>query len=127
MAVDKFFTMCKMKIDEKNNKKERTVCKNCYNERKKNDYNKTLIQQSETDNVNKKNIIPEKQKNDNNIGNSAYDCLSHIIVGPRNVGKTYYMLTVLEKVGKKRPVHIITRSPNQYSVYKTSNEIKPID
>ena len=46
--------------------------------------------------------------------------------GPSNVGKTFYMLKVLKKTGNKRPVHIITRSPNQYPNYKTSNEIKPI-
>ena len=28
---------------------------------------------------------------------------------------------------KKRPIHIITRSPNQYPNYKTNNEIKPIN
>ena len=31
------------------------------------------------------------------------------------------------KIGDKRPIHIITRSPNQYPNYKTSNEIKPIN
>ena len=36
------------------------------------------------------------------------------------------MLKVLEKIGNKRPIHMITRSPNQYPKYKTSNEIKPI-
>ena len=37
------------------------------------------------------------------------------------------MLKVLEKIGNKRPNHIITRSPNQYPNYKTSNEIKPMN
>ena len=37
------------------------------------------------------------------------------------------MLKVLEKIGNQRPIHIITRSPNQYPNYKTSNEIKPIN
>ena len=37
------------------------------------------------------------------------------------------MLKVLEKIGNQRPIHIITRSPNQYPIYKTSNEIKPIN
>ena len=36
------------------------------------------------------------------------------------------MLKVLEKKGKKRPIHIITRSPNQYPNYKTNNEIEEI-
>ena len=42
-------------------------------------------------------------------------------------GKTFYMLKVLEKTDNQRPIHIITRSPNQYPNYKTSNEIKPIN
>ena len=37
------------------------------------------------------------------------------------------MLKLLEKIGDQRPIHIITRSPNQYPNYKTSNEIKPIN
>ena len=37
------------------------------------------------------------------------------------------MLKVLEKIGKKRPIPILSRSPNQYPNYKTSNEIKPIN
>ena len=37
------------------------------------------------------------------------------------------MLKILEKIGKKRPIHIITRSPNQYPNYKKSIEIKQID
>ena len=35
------------------------------------------------------------------------------------------MLKVLEKIGDKRPLHIITRSPNQNPNYKKSTEIKP--
>ena len=35
------------------------------------------------------------------------------------------MLKILEKIGNKRPIHIITRSPNQYPNYKTSTDIKP--
>ena len=37
------------------------------------------------------------------------------------------MLKVVENLGSKRPIHIKTRSPNQYPNYKTSNEIKPIN
>ena len=37
------------------------------------------------------------------------------------------MLKVLEKIGNKRPIHILTRSPNQYPNYKTSNETKPVN
>ena len=70
----------------------------------------------------------EKPKIDsvNNIV-SKFENHRHVIIGPSNVGKTYYMLKVLEKIGVQRPIHIITRSPNQYPNYKTSNEIKPIN
>ena len=37
------------------------------------------------------------------------------------------MLKVLEKIGDKRPIHIITQSSNQYPNYETSTEIKPIN
>ena len=37
------------------------------------------------------------------------------------------MLKILENIGNKRPIHIITRSPNQYPNHKTSNEIKTIN
>ena len=65
--------------------------------------------------------------NNNNDIVSTYDNHRHVIIGPSNVGKTFYMLKVLEQIGEKRPIHIITRSPNQYPNYKTSNEIKPIN
>ena len=73
----------------------------------------------------------EKPKIDNNNNNSdivsTYENHACVVIGPRNVGKTYYMLKVLEKIGNKRPIHIITRSPTQYPNYKTNNEIKPIN
>ena len=37
------------------------------------------------------------------------------------------MLKILEKIENQRPIHIITRSPIQYPIYKTSNEIKPMN
>ena len=37
------------------------------------------------------------------------------------------MLKFFAKIGNKRPIHIITRSANQYPNYKTSNENKPIN
>ena len=101
-------------IDENNYLKHRTICKKCYNEnRRKN--NNTVP--SNIENVN---------NNNDNI-DSTYENHRHVVIGPSNVGKTYYMLKLLEKIGNKRPIHIITRSPNQYPNYKTSNEIKPIN
>ena len=37
------------------------------------------------------------------------------------------MLKILEKISNKRPIPIITRSPNQYPNYKTSADKKPKD
>ena len=100
--------------DENNYLKHRTICKKCYNEnRRKN--NNTL--QPNIENVN----------NNNNDIVSTTENHRHVIIGPSNVGKTLYMLKVLEKIGEQRRIHIITRSPNQYPNYKKSNEIKPIN
>ena len=37
------------------------------------------------------------------------------------------MFKILQKIDNQRPIHILTRSSNQYPIYKTSNEIKPIN
>ena len=108
-------------IDMNNYKKDRTVCKSCYNiSRRKNNIN-TLPPN--------KNNTSYHQPNIENVNNDAstYEKHRHVVIGPSGVGKTYYMLEVLEKIGDKRPIHIITRSLNQYPNYKTSNEIKPIN
>ena len=63
--------------------------------------------------------------NNNNV--STYEIRANVVIGPRNVGKTYYMLKVLEKADNQRPIHIKTRSPNHNPNYKTSNKIKPIN
>ena len=104
-------TVCNIMIDEDNCKKDRNICKNCYNTNRK------------------KYTINEKKRKIDNVNNnvSTYENHRHVIIGPSNVSKTYYMLKVLEKIGCQRPIHIITRSPNQYTNYKTSNEIKPIN
>ena len=120
-------TACNIMIDINNYKKDRTVCKTCYNEneRKNNNIILTPNDLKTTSNKLDKNI--ENVNNNNNDIVSSYENRANVIIGGRGVGKTYYMLKVLEKIGNKRPIHIITRSPNQYPNYKTSNEIKPIN
>ena len=113
-------SVCNIMIDENNYLKHKTVCKSCYykNRRKNTSVEKeinTTLQQPKTDIVNNKIHVPK------------FENRANVIFGPRNVGKTYYMLNVLEKIGDKRPIHIITRSPNQYPYHKTSTEIKPIN
>ena len=119
-------TACNKEIDEDNCKKDRNICKNCYNinrkkynneKKRKFDVSVNKIEKPKIDNVN----------NANNDIVSTYENHRHVVIGPSNVGKTYYMLKMLEKIGSKRPIHIITRSPNQYPNYKTSTEIKPIN
>ena len=89
-------SVCNIKIDTTKYKKDRTACKNCYNrnknKRKDNDKN-TLLQ----------NQLPKFENVNNNKNNSNNPSVltcendSHIVIGPRNVGETYYMMKVLEK------------------------------
>ena len=103
---------CNTLIDINIYNKDRTVCKTCYNKNKRKNHNNflppnkinTSYQQPNIENV--KNIV------------STYENHRHVVIGPSNVGKTYYMLKILEKIGNRRPIHIITRSPNQYPNFK---------
>ena len=116
-------TVCNIKIDEDNYKKDRKICKKCYNINRK----KYTINEKKRKTDDSVKII-EKPKIDNmNKNVSTYENHRHVVIGPSNVGKTFYMLKVLEKIGNQKPIHITTRSPNQYPNYKTSNEIKPIN
>ena len=120
-------TECNIMIDINNYKKDRTICKSCYNinKRKNNvnflppNKNNTSYQQPNFENVDK--------NKDNKPNLSTYESRANVVIGPRNVGKTYYMLQVLEKISDKRSINITTRSPNQYPNYKTSTQIKPIN
>ena len=115
---------CDIMIDIKNYKKDRTVCKTCYNKNKrKNSIENVNKKVSDFENVNKK--VSDFENVNKKV--SDFENHRHVIIGPSNVGKTYYMLKVLEKIGNKRPIHIITRSPNQYPKHKTSTDIKPIN
>ena len=118
-------TVCSIEIDEYNCKKDRNICKFCYNINRKK-YNSKEKNKKYDDSVNdmEKPKIGNVNNKSNDLTNESH---RHVVIGPSNVGKTYYMLKVLEKIGNKRPVHIITRSPNQYPNYKTSTDIKPIN
>ena len=109
-------------IDGNNYLKHRTICKKCHNENRRKNNNNTITENGIDTSPQQPKIDKIINKNVSTIENRA-----NVIIGPRNVGKTYYMLKVLEKIYNKRPIHIITRSPNQYPNYKTNNEIKPIN
>ena len=100
--------------------KARTVRKNCFGKsRRKNNHNKyTSIK-------NQRTKVDNNNKSINNSIVSAYENHRHFIVGPSNVGKTYYILNILEKKGQKRPFYILTISPIVIQFIKTGNEIKP--
>ena len=118
-------TVCNIEIDEYNCKKDRNICKICYNiNRKKYNNKEKKRKYSDSKNNIEKPKIGDVNNKINDLTNENH---RHVIIGPSNVGKTYYMLKILEKIGDQRPIHIITRSPNQYPNYKTSNEIKPIN
>ena len=107
--------VCNIKIDEDSCKKHRNICKNCYDIKKKNKTTKKRkktddsvynIEKPKIDNVNNTNNFPEKQKHNNNPNVSTYENHRHVVIGPGNVGKIYYMLKILEKIGNKRPIYI---------------------
>ena len=77
-------------------------------------------------NNNNKNILPEKQNHDNNPSVSTYENHRQVIIGPSHVGKTYYRLNILYKIGNQRRILLIAPSPHQYPNNKTSIDIKPI-
>ena len=85
------------------------------------------IDKPKIDIVNNKINFPEKRNRVNKDTVSTYENHRHVVIGPSNVGKTYYRLIILQKIANKRPIHIINRSPNQYPKCKTSNETKPIN
>ena len=90
-------------------KKARTVCKTCYNRNKRKNNNITLPPIKLNTSCHQPNI----ENVNNNV--STYESHRHVVIGPSNVGKTYYMLKVTKEIGNQRAIHIITRSPNQYS------------
>ena len=67
-------TACNIMIDINNYKKDRTVCKNCYDKIKRKNNNNTLPPNKIDENV------------DNN--DSKYENGANVIIGPRNIGNT---------------------------------------
>ena len=99
-------TVWNIELDGDNCKKDRNICKICYNINRKKNINNEKKRKCD-DSVN----IIEKPKIDNvnnKINVSKYENHAYVVIGPRNVGKIYYMLKILEKIGYKRPIHIIT-------------------
>ena len=115
MDKNKICSACNIKLDINNYKKDRTVCWDCYNKKKRKN---NLIQNENT-------TSHQQPKIENNINNRT------LLVGPSFSGKTYLMLKILSRM-LDRDIYIITKSPPEHytnSKIKTkeiSDEIKPL-
>ena len=116
MDKNKNCSACNIKLDINNYKKDRTVCRDCYNKKKRKN---NLIQNGTT--------TSHQQPNIQNINNNRT-----LLVGPSFSVKTYLMLKILSRM-LDRDIYIITKSPpEQYTNSKTkikeiSDEIKPLN
>ena len=118
MEKNKNCSVCNIKLDKNNYKKDRTVCRDCYNKKKRKN---NLIQ-------NKITISHQpKIENYNNNNNNRT-----LLVGPSFSGKTYLMLKILSRISD-RDNYIITKlPPEQYTnskikINEISDEIKPLN
>ena len=112
MEKNKNCSVCNIKLAINNYRKDRTVCKDCYNKKKRK--NKITISHRQP-------IIENGTNNNNN---------RTLLVGPTFSGKTYLMLELLSRI-PNRDIYIITKSPpEQYSnskirIKEIIDEIKP--
>ena len=104
---------CNIKLEINNYKKDRTVCRECYNKKKR---------KNKITNSHRQPII----ENGNNNNNRT------LLVGPSFSGKTYLMLKILSRISD-RDIYIITKSPlEQYTkskikIKEINDEIKPLN
>ena len=119
MEKNKNCSSCNIKLDINNYKKDRTVCKDCYNKKKR----KNKISNSQHHHHHQQQPIIENSNNNNN---------RTLLVGPSFSGKTYLMLKILSRISN-RDIYIITKSPlEQYTnskikITEISDEIKPLN
>ena len=117
MEKNKNCSVCNIKLDINNYEKDRTVCKDCYNKKKR----KHNLDQNEI------NIFHQQPKIENGNNNNRT-----LLVGPSFSGKTYLMLKTLSRT-PNRDIYIITKSPpEQYTnskikIKEISDEIKPLN
>ena len=120
MDKNKNCSACNINLDINNYKKDRTVCRDCYNKKKRKININTLPPNKNIGNVN-----TPKQSKFENINRT-------LLVGPSFSGKTYLMLKILSRI-TDRDIYIITKSPpEQYTnskikIKEISDEIKPLN
>ena len=118
MDKNKNCSACNIKLDINNYKKDRTICRDCYNKKKRKLNINTLPPNKIIENINKQS----KSENNNRT----------LLVGPSFSGKTYLMLKILSRISD-RDFYIITKSPpEQYTnskikIREISDEIKPLN
>ena len=119
MDKTKICSVCNIKLGINNYKKDRTVCRDCYNKKKRKN---NLVQNGI--------IISHQQpiiENGNNNNNNRT-----LLVGPSFSGKTYLMLKILSR-NLDRDIYIITKSPpeeytnSKIKIKQISDEIKPLN
>ena len=119
MDKNKNCSVCNIKLDINNYKKDRTVCRDCYNKnRRKNDFVQNEI------------TISHQQPKIENVINNIND--RTLLVGPSFSGKTYLMLKTFSRI-PDRDIYITTKSPpEQYTnskikIEEIGDEIKPLN
>ena len=116
MDKNKKCPVCNTKIDINNYKKDRTVCKDCYNKKKRKN---KLIQNEIT--------TSHQQPKIKNININRT-----LLVGPSFSGKTCLLFKILSRI-PDRDIYIITKShPEQYSnskikIKEIRDEIEPLN
>ena len=120
MDKNKICSVCKIKLDINNYKKDRTVCRDCYNKKKRKININTLPPNKIFENVN----TPQQSIFENNNRT--------LLVGPSFSGKTYLMLKILSRLSD-RDIYINTTSPPEQYINSTikikeiTDEIKPLN
>ena len=117
MDKNKNCTACKIKFDKNNYAKNRTVCKSCYNKKKRKANNNTLFQNGTTTSHQQPEI--QNYKKINNNGN--------LIIGCSICGQTYLMIYMLFQ--NQEPFFVFTKSKYQYPITKaqTPDEIQLLE
>ena len=119
MDKNKNCSVCNIKLDINNYRKHRTVCKDCYNKKKR----KTNLVQNE---ITISHQQPKTENGKNNNNNRT------LLVGASFSGKTKLMLKIFSRI-PDRDIYIITKSsPEQYinskiRIKEISDEIKPLN
>ena len=125
MAVKKCFD-CIIRIDEAKYKKDRIICKNCYNIKTKK-YNKNTFSRYDNKKIKVVNSVNNtiKNKKKTKVVNSMNN--RTLIIGFSNCRKTYLMNQILHR--KQEPIFKITKSSNHYPNIEAqiSNEIEPLE